>query len=411
MNPHRLAPWGFIYNFPVAALVGATTIVAYLIHRESKRLPMYFATVVWLLFVVWANITTVFALNDAIAMEEWERFIKIQLMAFLTLAMLTSAKRIDLLVWVIVLSIGFYGVKGGLFTLRTGGNHLLWGPPGSFIRGNNEIAFAILVTLPLIRYLQLHNSNRAMRNALGICLLLCMIAVLGSYSRGAFLTIIAILAFLCIKSRRRWLFGGVAVLVAIAGIAFMPADWGARMETIQDYDEDASAMGRINAWQFAINLANDRPLLGGGFRTFTPDLFTIYAPDPRSFHDAHSIYFEILAEHGYVGFTLFIMLGFAIWRCNSTVIAHARENLDIQPRGDLAAMLQVSLVGYGVGGAFLGLAYFDLLYHLVAISIANRVLAEHAINNGTEGEPTTIRAALRPGSTALQGNTSNRTVR
>ena len=32
-------------------------------------------------------------------------------------------------------------------------------------------------------------------------------------------------------------------------------------------------------------------------------------------------------------------------------------------------MVQVCLVGYAVGGAFLGLAYFDLYYHLIAVLV------------------------------------------
>ncbi len=81
------------------------------------------------------------------------------------------------------------------------------------------------------------------------------------------------------------------------------------MWTIRDYQEDSSSMGRINAWHFAANLAADRPVVGGGFQVFTPELFQKYAPNPTDFHDAHSIYFESLAEQGYVGLALFVLIG------------------------------------------------------------------------------------------------------
>ena len=44
---------------------------------------------------------------------------------------------------------------------------------------------------------------------------------------------------------------------------------------------------------------------------------------------------------------------------------------------DLASMIQVSIVGYAVGGAFLGLGYFDLLYNLVAFVIILQGLVLH----------------------------------
>ena len=46
--------------------------------------------------------------------------------------------------------------------------------------------------------------------------------------------------------------------------------------------------------------------------------------------------------------------------------------------GDLAAMCQVGLAGYAVGGAFAGLAYFDLPYHLMAIIILCKSIVRHA---------------------------------
>jgi len=72
----------------------------------------------------------------------------------------------------------------------------------------------------------------------------------------------------------------------------MPDAWMQRMGTIKTYEQDGSAMGRINAWHFAFNLALDRPIVGGGFETFQPDLFLKYAPEPENYHDSHSIYFE-----------------------------------------------------------------------------------------------------------------------
>ena len=128
-------------------------------------------------------------------------------------------------------------------------------------------------------------------------------------------------------------------------------------------------MGRLNAWWMAWNLARDR-FLGGGFEVITPELFARYAPNPLDLHAAHSIYFQILGEHGFVGLALFLLLWFLTWRRAGLVLRAAKGNQELVWAGRLAAMIQVSLVGYFVGGAFLSLAYFDLPYDLMVLVVA-----------------------------------------
>ena len=137
-------------------------------------------------------------------------------------------------------------------------------------------------------------------------------------------------------------------------------------------------MGRINAWHFAYNLASDRPLVGGGYGAFDPNLFHRYAPVPEDFHDAHSIYFEVLGEHGFVGLGLFLVLGFLSLRHANKVRKSTKDIPKLQWAYDLMSMIQVSIVGYAVGGAFLGLAYFDLYYHLIVmIVLTHRLVDQH----------------------------------
>ena len=60
-----------------------------------------------------------------------------------------------------MLSLGFYGVKGGIFTIVNGGVYRVQGPLGTFIGGNNEMALALVMTMPLMRYLQLQEQQQA----------------------------------------------------------------------------------------------------------------------------------------------------------------------------------------------------------------------------------------------------------
>lgn len=375
MNPHRLT-WGFAYDFPFAQVVALATLAALFFSAEPKRWHWKGTTVIWLALIVWMNVTTLFALMPEYAYEEWNRTMKIQLIALLTVLVMGSRERINALVWTIALSLAFFGVKGGLFSVLTGGNYLVFGPPGSFIEDNNALALALIMVLPLLRYLQLTVSRRILRWGLVVAMILTAVAVLTSYSRGAFLAGTVMALFLVLKSRHRVPLLAALMLVLPVMLAMMPDAWLDRMHSIENYQEDGSAMGRINAWWFAFNLALDRPVVGGGFNVFDPTLFFRYAPNPLDFHDAHSIYFEMLAEHGFVGLALFLTLGLLALRMGSWVIRNAKKYPELAWARDLAAMLQVSLVGYAVGGAFLGLAYFDLYYHLIALMVLLRGVVE-----------------------------------
>jgi probable O-glycosylation ligase (exosortase A-associated) len=205
--------------------------------------------------------------------------------------------------------------------------------------------------------------------------------------------------FLWWKSRSKLVTAlALAVLVPVV-IGFMPEKWEDRMRSVQNYEQDGSAMGRINAWGMAINLANDRPLVGGGFEGFNREAFARYAPDPGYFLAAHSIYFQMLGEHGYVGLMLFLLVWILVWRNASWIINRSRSQSELRWASDLARMIQVSLVGYAVGGAFQNKAYFDLPYDLLVALVLTRLLVEKELT-GLAGKAS---APVRPQADATGG--------
>lgn len=373
MNPHKQA-WGFATTMPFAFVVAVSTLVGILFMREPRRIPWTRESVTLLVFFLWMVVTTFFALYPEGALQQLDKVARIQLMTFVTMMLITTEMRLRAMVWIIAMSIGYYGIKGGIFTIATGGAHRVWGPAGTFIGGNNEIALALIIIIPLLRFLQLDAKQWWLKWGLGGAMVLCAIAAVGSQSRGAFLAIGGMGLFLWLKSRNK-LATAVLVLLAFGVVAaIMPPQYYERLATIEDYQSDGSAMGRINAWWFAYNLARDRPFFGGGFETFAPWLFPIYAPNPTQYHDVHSIYFEVLGEHGFVGLGLFLLVYFFTWRSATAIKRATAKDPSVKWMGDLASMIQVSLIGYAVGGAFLGLAYFDLPYHLVAMVVITKAI-------------------------------------
>ena len=114
-----------------------------------------------------------------------------------------------------------------------------------------------------------------------------------------------------------------------------------------------------------------------------------YVPEafkPRAFH---SVYFEVLGEHGFIGFTLFGILALvAAYNCRWIRI-RTKYRPELKWAHELSNMLFLSLVGYAVGGAFLNMAFYDLLYHLLTIIMVAKILVHQ---NLTE----TIKAKMPP---------------
>jgi len=401
MSPHRLT-WGFAYDYSFAQLIAIATLVGMLFSREPKRLPVTPVTVVLFLLIVWMNVTTLFCLDIDLSYSMWERVMKIQLMIFVSLYLLHSKQHVQVLIWVVAGSVASFGVKGGVFTLQGGGEDRVWGPTGSFIEENNALALATIMTIPLLYILFRQATKRWLRWSLLAAMVLCGFSALGSYSRGAFVAIAAMIGVLWWKSRRKVVTGIVLATLVPFAIAFMPEKWEERMWSIQNYEQDTSAMGRINAWMMAVNLANDRPLVGGGFEIYNKRVFGRYAPDPDDVHAAHSIYFQMLGEHGYVGLMLFLLLWILVWRDTWWVIKHSRSHSELQWALDLARMTQMSLVGYAVGGAFLNLAYYDVPYNLLVALVLTRILVEKEIKSVAQMEEVPLRPQANVGNAGKQ---------
>lgn len=368
MNPHRLT-YGFAYSFPWVMLIAVVTLVSLACSKESKKIPWSTVSVLLALFVLWTGFATFFAVMQDAAWDKWQQFAKTIVMVFVTLMLVNTRERMHWLVWVIVVSLGFYGVKGGVFTLLGGGANHVIGPANSFIGANNSIALALCMTLPLMRYLQLHSAQKWVRIGLGASMLLTGVAVLGTYSRGGLIALAVVAGALVLKSRGRIAIVATLLVLGLVASHFMPPQWTERMDTLHHAAQTDSAETRIQSWEFSANVALHRPLVGGGFDVYESNaMWQRYGPEGAIPRAVHSIYFRILGEQGFPGLALFLGLLVASWRNCSRVRKRTRQIVDMKWAFDLASMLQVSLVAFAVAGAALPMSYFDLSYQLMALT-------------------------------------------
>jgi putative inorganic carbon (hco3(-)) transporter len=358
-NPNQEV-WGFSTSLPLNFFVAVVTIGAWLHSGERKLPPSRFLIWAMLLFLAWVTFNSFFAFSPEWSWPYWDRTWKIFALGFLVATLATNPVRITAIIWIAVVSLLYYGVKGGIFTLMTGGLFNVYGPDNTIISDNNQLALALLMSLPLANYLRTQTANRYISWGLFAGMALTLVSVIGSHSRGAIIALGALATFSWLRSRKkiRYLFLASAFLYGT--LNFMPEAFWDRMKTIQSAEVDPSFHGRYVAWQVAYKYANDHFPFGAGF--YGPQLapiFNSYFPTEET-HAAHSIYFQVLGEQGYVGLAIYLMIiAGALW--SSARIMHAaRGRGEFVWAGNLALMLQTSFIAFCVGGAALSMAYYDL---------------------------------------------------
>jgi probable O-glycosylation ligase (exosortase A-associated) len=366
MNPHAYS-WR-LSTMPVAAAMAGATLLGMLFTKDKRSFFLTRESGVLMLFMLWICLTLPFSISISDSFPLWSRVMKIDFMVLVALVLVYSRQQIMAMAWVVTGSLAFFGVKGGLFTIATGGSYRVWGPDNTYIEGNNEIALALVIVIPLIRFLQMSVENKWAKRALTLTMILCAAAAVGSQSRGALLALAAMFTMFWLRGNSKVATGVGLLILAVAIVSFMPDTWMSRMSTIKTYDQDASALGRINAWWMAFNLAKAH-FFGGGFMIYTAQVFAQYAPDPLDVHAAHSIYFMVLGEQGFVGLFLFVLLWFFTWRSAGRLMREGLRQPQTKWLSDLGAMSQASLMGYFVGGAFLSLSYYDLPYNVMALVV------------------------------------------
>ena len=390
LSPNELL-YGFMAGVPFNKVVALVTIALFFVSRERKQ-PYLDATLLLLLLLA-ASATMSWATGLAPGDDStdlYEKLIKEIVLAFMISAVMTTRHRLNLLVLTVVVSLGFLAVKEGLISILTAGGHKIIGSLS--IGDNNSLATALLMIVPLTWYLARQSAVRAVRVALLCVLGLSVVTVIMTFSRGGFVGLLLLGLFMVAKSGSR--VRTFLLVAAVGGLIYSlaPATWFERLDTIKDASNDSSFTGRVVAWKISWLLAMDHPLFGGGphavqhaevWSAYLPGLPALdwiatppAGPTPRA---AHSIYFEILGDLGFVGLSLFLALVLgAMWQCRQ-VVRLARGRPELRWAAELAGMAQISMVLYMTTGAALSMGYFELLYIMLALVSRLRRIVRAAV--------------------------------
>lgn len=383
LNPHAYA-WGFVRSLPVYYVLFLVVAFRTFTAKDKQPLPKDWRIPVFVMLWIYFAITSVFAYFPDVA---WERFwfiTKIYIPFYFNLVLINTRYKLYWLIVTIGASIGIVAFKGGLFAILHGFSARVYGPPATQFSGNNEFAVAMLMCIPLLLIWQKETLSPRLKKGILFAIPVIYAASLSSWSRGALLTMTALTMMLIWNSKHKILAIPLVFIGAFFVKDYLPQEWFGRMNTLETYQEDESAMGRIETWTDGWNHTLEHPFVGAGFEGWR------WVTE----RDWHSSYVEMFSEHGFIAFGLWLSLILGTLVSLTTLPQKTRHIEGMEWVALYCFMVRASLICYMIGTAFLGLSYWDLLYHLIFISVLIKkfALEELAIKQKDKIKP---RRAMR----------------
>jgi probable O-glycosylation ligase (exosortase A-associated) len=372
---HTLA-YNFVAWFPWAIVYSSVMFLGLLFNPKYNLLVGVRRYLPFIPLLIIFSISTLVHHEQEWSVERYTTYIKSHLALMLLLAAIRNRTDLLWLLFAYVAGIAVHALNGSLILFTHFTSKGIEGPRSSFITDNNHFAAALIMCLPVLAYFALTQRNKRLRLMAFGTFCACLLVAMGTWSRGGIVTLfaLAVMTLFIMKAHRL----KILLMVVPLGLAIffaMPDGFHKRMDTIDTYEQDGSAMGRISAWETAQSLASSEPF-GGGFDHYRDrDRWKRFAPEGSIPRAAHSIYFQLLGDHGYLGLIVFLLL------IVLTLLAALRSTKHAPPseKGfDLGRALGMSLLALLSGGAFLSLAYWEALYMLIAFVFVTAELSRNS---------------------------------
>ncbi|UCF67181.1 MAG: O-antigen ligase family protein [Acidobacteriota bacterium] len=350
-----VAVWGF-----------ATVLIA----QQRKRIP----PVMWYVFGLCALMAwgVPWAVNNAWAFWGWQEFTVLTLGCVLPLAILpTSIAEVRLLIWAYLLA----HIPTAINAIVHRGRGL-----GGWLEDENDLAFALIAALGVALYLLLGTRKKGQIALLVGLMAICLAAIVTSMSRGGFVGLAALGAYVFVLGPYRSRIAAVAILAILMLVVLAPPTYWQEVHSIGESVESGTGEQRLYFWSLAWRMFLDHPLIGVGTRNYG-----IQAPnyqDPRRAfmwgehtwgRAAHSLYFTLIPEHGLIGIA--ICAGF-LWTTYKSITRLRRlthpgvlSPQRASPRL-MASGLAAGIVGVLATGVFISVLYYPVLWVLSGLVAA-----------------------------------------
>jgi len=374
--------YGFASSITYNKFFAIITMMSYFLDKNKPKFNMDKLSLLILIFFIWTTISTMFSnVVSTVVWSRWEILLKIVMFYFFAIAIMHKKKHIDFLIWVLVLSIGVLAAKEGVKFIVSGGSHRFGGIKG-VVGDNNFFAVMILVVLSLNLYLVSQVRNKKIKLALFWGIVFIVLGLISTYSRAGFIGLIILSLFFLKSSKRKFTWLILFIGIIFSAKTILPDEWFGRMNTVEHAEEDGSFMHRVVVWKMCTVIAIQNPFLGEGFKAneYLPlwhkyyDYFHILdfieTPEPHyneTIRAAHSMYFQVLAEHGFVGLFLFLLILLSAYIKVGFIKSRAKANNMDDWVFNILDKIRLAIIVYCITGSTVASAYFDFFFAVLAM--------------------------------------------
>ncbi|MEQ1641060.1 MAG: DUF5935 domain-containing protein [Novosphingobium sp.] len=387
--PQKIA-WGFLAVLPVSLMAFVLAFAGWAMIDAKRDSRFTFRQGLIVVLLVYCGMTTMTADFPEPAAEKWAWVWKALLFALFLPLTLRTRLRIEAAALVMVLSVGAILISGGIKTLAGGGGYgtlrTLVAENSGIYEGSTLSTVAIAI-IPLAWWLARHGTIFPRgRLATLFAAALTFAAVLipiGTQTRTGLLCL-ALLGVLALRNvKRRLLFIGSAVVLAVIAVPFLPDSYTKRMSTIENHKSDQSASVRVAVWNWTLDYVKDNPF-GGGFDAYRGNRVKVELTETTGtgnntsteVTDAfdqgrayHSSYFEMLGEQGWPGLILWLWIQLlGLWQMERIRMKWSKRTGAGQTwQAPLADALQQVQMVYLAGSLFLGIAFQPFIFMVIGV--------------------------------------------
>lgn len=369
--------WGIWNTRPLFLIALAIAILSNLLHGQLRpKFPPIL--IVYTLFLVWITLSTAFAFNSDLAWQYYRTFLPSMWVApFVLFATIHDLRLLKWVLWVAAGGIGFNAAKTGVSLTLAGGGHLTDQISG-FVGDNNVFGLVLCLVIATLMGLRTDLPRKwwVQSTFYGFIAAIVM-CIVYTKSRGAVITLGLLFVLVSLFGPRPIRSLLVLIVVAALGYWLIPDNYFDRLDTLSDLRADESAMGRVENWTLAWEAAVHHPFFGVGPNNHIAYNHALF-PEVQV-RVAHSVYFQVLGELGFVGLFLYLWFMFLVFRSLGGVLRDARQgqanSADVIFVRSLAFWLLCGFGAYSVGAGLLNMLYIEFPWYL---AFYGTMLHQHA---------------------------------
>jgi putative inorganic carbon (HCO3(-)) transporter len=337
-----------------------------IIRPQNLRFP---APAGWALaFLLWALVTSFFALSPEMARAELLERFKCLIIFFVVINTLRTPRQLRFYIFLVLLAFMIYPARGALTNYVTGNTlfgRVIW---NKIYSNPNDLGAMTLLTTGLALAIATVKTERLrVRWAVGLCVPVMIAIMLLTQSRGVFIGLIVGFApVLLAQIRKRPSFAlPVIIAVVVTGILVPATVWHrfegitklTSAETVSEADPEGSAEQRFEIEKTAWRIFKDHPLRGIGIGCYDA-ANALYSPELGR-RDAHNTYLNLAAELGLPGLLLWLGL------VGSVLLQVRRYRRSLPPDAPIQIVwIERAIVGFlvaGFFGSYSGITMFYLI--------------------------------------------------